>query len=176
MPQDNSTISGFIVQNNHITEIPMGLVVNANSVTIINCQFSYANHHVGIYVRGGGAGSVIANNLIQNNGSVGICFVNGSGGSTKIEGNVITHNAYGVEFDDPSTGDLGGGSTGSTGGNTIAHNSVNNLWTNCSDGTTIHAQNNAWDHSPPTTGPGSGYDIFNPNGATIVTTGSTTAP
>jgi Protein of unknown function (DUF1565) len=102
---------------------------------------------------------------------VGIAFVAGAGPGTKVENNVITNNLWGVEYDDPAaSGDLGGGSTGSVGGNVLANNTSEDLFTS---GTIIlSARNNYWNHVPPDT-----TDIIkSAEEATIDTTGAHLAP
>ena len=60
--------------------------------------------------------------------------------------------------------DLGGGVTGSLGGNVLSCNTQNDFWTNVSG--TIHLANNYWDHVPP-----SGNDFYTFIG-TLDTTGA----
>lgn len=169
-PGDNTAISGFTIHNdNTYASFSFAVMMNHDGIVVKNSRI-VDYHHVAIYVRGGGADSVISGNVIQNN-NLGIAFVDGSGGGTRIENNVITQNGTGVEYDSPTTsGDLGGGPTGSVGGNVIAGN-MGDLWTNISSTSTIYAANNYWDHVPPAS-----EDIYNMNGATIVTTGALLAP
>ncbi len=96
----------------------------------------------------------------------GLAFSKGGVGS-KVENNVITGNAFGVEYD-VAGGDLGGGSAGSAGGNVISCNTQNNLVSFAPIAITITAASNMWDHAPPTRGSSSGNDIFDSSGfATI---------
>lgn len=99
------------------------------------------------------------------------------GVGSKVESNVITGNAFGVEYD-VAGGDLGDGSAASAGGNVISCNLDLDLAAAASTPITIHAANNLWDHTTPTFSCNfTGDDIcdFNAgtaNAATIITTGS----
>ena len=93
----------------------------------------------------------------------GLTFGRGGVGS-KVEKNVITGNAYGVEYD-VAGGDLGGdvAGAGSTGGNVISCNTHNDLVSRATTTITITAAYNLWDHAPPVYGSGSpdpSMDIF----------------
>jgi Protein of unknown function (DUF1565) len=172
-PNDNTTVAGFIITNTNAgsATFPMGIVIDVGNITIKNNRIVGALSE-GIYFFGGGSNSVVSGNFIDNNLGVGIAFVQGAGPGTKVENNVITHNNYGVEYDAPTaSGDLGGGSTGSVGGNVLANNTIGDLVT--SGVMTISARNNYWNHVPPDTL----TDIINAGGgATIDTTGALLAP
>lgn len=182
----NTTLAGFVVTAtapDPAANPPMGVIALGDNVSIRNNRLVNSGKN-GIYWVAGGNGSLVAGNVIQGNGAanngVGIAFINGTGPGTRIENNVIRLNVYGVEYDGPATsGDLGGGATGSAGGNVIAANSGINLWTSVEAGGTISARNNFWDNVPPTSTTStsaSGFDIFNQNGATIDVTGAALAP
>ena len=176
-PRDNTTISGFAIHNDSASaSYPIAVVLNYNGVTVKNNRI-VDYHYSAIHVDGGGDNSAISGNVAQNN-YVGIGFVRGAGPTTRVENNVIRQNSIGVEYDSPATsGDLGGGAAGSAGGNVIASNTINDLWTNFTNSSTIYAANNFWDNYPPTSGSGdAGDDIFNLNGATIITDGGSVAP
>lgn len=186
VPRDGSVVAGFTITGtapNPTVNSPMGLVLENNSVTIRNNRLVDSGKG-GLYVTANGNSTLVSGNVIQSNGTTnngfGIAFINGTGPGVRIENNVIRLNVTGVEFDAPAaSGDLGGGATGSTGGNVIAANSGINLWTNVAVGVTISARNNFWDHVPPTitsSSSASGYDIYNQYGATVDTTGATLAP
>lgn len=158
-----SAIAGFELTNGLGTFAQMTLLVRTDGVTIRNNSVVNNNGN-GIHICNSSVNQVITGNRIRGN-NLGLGFIFGGVGA-KVEDNVITNNAYGVEYDAPG-GDLGGGSTGSIGGNTIACNTANDVWTNLGGASTINAANNFWDHTPL-----SGNDLFNPNGAIVVTTGA----
>ncbi len=168
----SSEIAGLVVDNDEPlagdnSNRIWGLVIGANSDAVIrNCCFRNSQSG-GIYIFNNTQNHVIIGNEITSNGN-GIAFINGGIG-TRVETNVITNNAFGVLYDSAG-GDLGGGAAGSVGGNVFSCNGSSDLWTNQSS-ITINAQNCFWDHVAP-----SGNDIFNPNGATIDTTGAMVAP
>ena len=93
--------------------------------------------------------AVVTGNIISHN-RVGVAFVQLGGPASRFESNVITNNGQiGVEYDNAG-GDLGGGPTGSAGGNTISCNGLHDLF--LSGDVPVDAQNNFWDHNPPTIG------------------------
>jgi hypothetical protein len=173
VPQTGVTVAGFRVLNDPTPPTnEFGVFLQAAGVTIRNNRILDAQG--GIQCRGGFGGHVISGNVLQGHGGAGLFFVEDSGIGAKIENNVITLNAYGVEYDSAG-GDLGGGAAASTGGNVFSCNTNQDLWTSTAM-ITINAANNRWDHNPPTLGGAPGNDIFNGAGATIVTTGPTVAP
>lgn len=183
---DNTALAGFSVTAtvpDPLTNPPMGVIPLGDNVTIRNNRLVNSGK-TGLYWVAGGNGSLVSGNVIQSNGTtnngVGIAFINGTGPGVRIENNVIRLNVYGVEFDAPATsGDLGGGATGSVGGNIISRNANSNLWTNVDAGVTISARNNSWDRVPPkstSSSSASGYDIYNQYSATVDTTGASLAP
>jgi hypothetical protein len=162
----NAVIAGFELTNNVGTFAQMTLLIRNSGVTVRNNAIVQGGL-TGIFVCNQSNNQVITGNLIRDNTSIGIGFIHGGNGA-KVEQNVIVNNQYGVEYDSPG-GDLGGGASGSAGGNTISCNTVNDLWTNSL--LTINAANNFWDHVPF-----SGNDLFNGGAATIITTGGALAP
>lgn len=164
----NAVIAGFELTNNVGTFAQMTLTIRNNGVVIRNNSLvNNAGNNAVVYLCNGSQNQVITGNRIRNNPSAtGLAFINGGAGA-RVENNSITLNAYGVEYDSPG-GDMGGGATGSVGGNSIFCNAVNDLWTNTL--ITINAANNFWYHVPL-----SGNDLFNGSGATLVTTGATVA-
>lgn len=184
-PGAGSTLAGFTITNtNTALTFPMELAVRQSQVTIRNNRIVNGKD-VGIYVYNGSVNHLITGNVIQNikNGwsGLGLGFIGGGVGS-RVEGNVITGNEVGVEYDSAG-GDLGGGPAGSLGQNVLAKNTRADLWT-VTGGITIYAKNNLWDHVPPTEATSSsndtvtaGNDVYNMNSAaTIVTTGAQLAP
>lgn len=166
VPGAGSTVAGLRITNDlpYNPLYPYGVVLQASSVVLRNDDLH--SSYSGIQCSTAAAtGHVLLTNRIRNHGGVGLSFHNGAGVGTRVQGNVITGNAYGVEYDSAG-GDLGGGAAGSGGLNTLSCNTVNDLWT-ATAAITIDAQNNLWDHVAP-----SGNDLFNAAGATIVTTGA----
>jgi uncharacterized protein DUF1565/Big-like domain-containing protein len=169
-PGANDIIAGLELTDPSTTFAAMTLLIRNNNVTIRNN--SIVNNTGGasaVYICNSSVNHIITGNRIRDNGgqTTGLAFINGGVGS-KVENNLITRNGNGVEYDSPG-GDMGGGSAGSTGGNSIFCNTFNDLWTNTT--ITINAANNFWDHVPL-----SGNDVYNGSGATIVSTGGTVAP
>jgi hypothetical protein len=168
-PGANSVIAGLELTNNVGAFAQMTLLIRTNGVTIRNN--SIVNHPgaggTAVYLCNNSVNQVIAGNRIRDNHTLGLAFIEGGVGA-RVEGNLIVMNENGVEYDSPG-GDLGGGASDSLGGNTIACNEENDIWT-VEVGITINAANNFWDHVPP-----AGNDIFNPNGSAIITTGAALA-
>jgi len=170
----NSVIAGFTILHDDA-----GATFNMN-IAITNDGITLRNNHVidgsnnGIYIYKGADNHTIVGNVIQGNNSNGLIFRDGGVGSL-VEDNLITGNRYGVAYDSPG-GDLGGGATGSNGGNIISCNTENDLWTNA--GVTIDAQNNFWDHVPPTVSDvgTADIDIRRDLSSTVITTGAVLAP
>jgi hypothetical protein len=162
--------SGSVVAGLTVSAVPsgadstMGLDITASNVTVQNCTIADGPNSA-LYIQNGSTGHVIRGNVLVRN-SLGLGFIGGGEGSL-VEGNLIRDNVFGVEYDSAG-GDLGGGNAGSTGGNVIACNTSNDLWSN--QAITITAIGCAWDHAPP-----SGNDIYNGGGATIDLTDATVA-
>src|SRR5438309_3901652 len=152
LPGTGSTIAGFTITNNSSFTDLRGLILSNSTVTLRNNTVTGATHKVGVYIDAS-TNHVITGNLIVDNGGSsmgsGLAFINGGAGS-KVESNVITGNAFGVEYD-VAGGDLGGGSAGSAGGNLISCNTQNDLLVRlAAPSITISAARNLWDHTPPT--------------------------
>jgi len=151
LPGAGSTVAGFTITNNASFTDRRGLILGSSSVTLRNNTVTGATHKVGVYVDAS-MNHVITGNRIRDNGGSsmgsGLAFANGGVGS-KVENNVITGNAFGVEYD-VAGGDLGGGGY-SAGGNVISCNTQNDLLVRfTAPSITISAANNFWDHSSPT--------------------------
>ncbi len=166
-PGAHTVIAGLQLANTIHAFDAMTLLIRESSVTVRRNSIVNNGGASAVYICNNSTNHVITDNVIRDNGGTGLGFIGGGVGS-RVEHNVITANHYGVEYDSPG-GDLGGGSTGSVGGNLIFCNTINDLWTNTP--ITINAALNLWDHVPL-----SGNDVFNNAGATIVTTGAATAP
>jgi len=189
-PGAGSTIAGITITNNSgAPATHYGLFLSNSTVTLRNNTVTGATHAFGIYVGDSGGASpvpsinhVITGNKIVDNGpgaGSGLAFISGGVGS-KVQDNVITGNGVGVEYD-VAGGDLGGGSAGSLGRNTISCNTGIDLFTGGPTSRTIFATGNFWDHSNPTFSCNfTGDDICDQNSgtanaATINTTGAAQA-
>jgi hypothetical protein len=152
LPGMGSTIAGFTITNANgsFTE-RRGLILRNSTVTLRNNTVTGATHKVGVYIDVSTNHAITGNQIVDNGGSgmgSGLAFVTGGAGS-KVENNVITGNAFGVEYD-VAGGDLGGGGY-SAGGNVISCNTQNDLLVRfAAPSITISAASNFWDHSPPT--------------------------
>ena len=174
LPGAGSTVAGFFITSDANSADHDTLLLNGSTVTLRN------NTVTGATLRGVdidvSTNHVITGNRIVNNGGSGLAFIKGGVGS-KVQSNVITGNAFGVEYD-VAGGDLGGGSAGSTGGNVISCNLSLDLVTLAPTAITINAANNLWDHTTPSFGcTFAGEDTCDFNAgtataATIITTGS----
>jgi hypothetical protein len=175
-PASNSIVAGFtIIDSASALANPVAVYVVSTAVTIRNNRV--LNSLAGIHVRTGGSDLVIVGNIISGNaGGAGIDLI-GAGAGTRVEGNTITGNLWGVAWSSPGVYvDLGGGTASSAGGNILSCNASNDIWVNTT--ITFDAQDNRWDHVPPGMGASAGgLDIYNGGAqATIDTTGATLAP
>ncbi len=179
VPGDYSTIAGFTIANdNHVlidNLFPAAtsgvylwhrIVVTLRNNRIVDCDQAVSAM--------GADRSVISGNEIVNNGE-GLSFGGAGDDVIRVENNIIRANGGGVKCYYRTYADLGGGGTGSAGGNVIAGNTDYDLWTDFP--TIYYAKNNFWDHVPPTVSNGAtGFDIINVYGATIVVDGAALAP
>lgn len=173
-----STVAGFTItdDNGTFTE-RRGLILSNNTVTLRNNTVTGATQSVGVYV-GASTGHVITGNKIVNNQGSGLGFIEG-GAASKVENNAITGNSIGVKYA-VAGGDLGGGSSGSAGGNVISCNTQDDLVASAATAITISAASNAWDHASPTLGCSVGDDVCDAHAgtgtaATFITTSATQA-
>jgi parallel beta-helix repeat protein len=172
----NTTIAGFRITAEHSVvdagdTFVDGVQTNGGTTGVVVRNNTFVGTANTALYMAGTTGAVVTGNVAHDNR---LGFFLGASSSAKYENNVVTNNTYGVEFD-YAGGDLGGGAFGSTGGNVLSCNSFSDLW---SSDVPAKAQNNAWDHAPPTTSTttGNGADIFFYLGvATIDTTGATVA-
>jgi len=170
LPGTGSTIAGFTITNNNpALSGRYGLFLNNSSVTLRNNTVTGATHKAGIYVDASTNHMITGNHIVDNGGSsMGSGLAFGKGGAlSKVENNVITGNAFGVEYD-VAGGDLGGGSMNSAGGNVISCNTQNDLVSFAQSAITIHAASNSWDHAPATRGSIAGDDIYDSFGVANV--------
>lgn len=149
----------------NVNALSDGITISANDVMVAGVTVDGATRD-GIVIEADGAAASATGVTIQNvsaiNNRFGI-YVHGANGGAigaKVQGAVTTTNSqHGVAiYDDTSgsfTADLGGGSLGSTGGNVLAGNTLEDLAVEL-DGGTLMAQNNWW-------GQASGPDTDDPS-------------
>lgn len=115
----------------------------------------------------------VLGNVIVQNGENGV-RITGDAPGALLEDNIVVDNLYGVEVSAPA--DLGGGGAGSAGRNTLACNVEVDLVVTTPNAP-VDAEDNGWDHVPPTstTGCASGFDVCT-GGATVGTAGAVQAP
>jgi uncharacterized protein DUF1565 len=147
-----SVVAGFLISvtgANGITANAPGAIIRNNTFTG-NSQFS---------VQVSAPNQTFLLNAFTNNPGWGILYSAGSTATGRVENNTFTGNQFGIEVDAPP-GDMGGGAAGSLGNNTFSCNSNTDLWGGVAG---ITANNNHWDHNPPSfssTTFGSGLDLF----------------
>ncbi len=143
-----SFIGGFTLTP---TSGSMGLALKSPHVTIQNN--SIVSDNIGVYVLSGfnSGGHTIQGNVFTTptpgvgNGFVLVSF---SGAYSRVENNSIIGFSIGVEFD-VTGADMGGGPTGSVGGNSFSCSTRTDLYLSAGLGN-VYVANNAWDHNPPT--------------------------
>jgi hypothetical protein len=154
---DGATVAGFEIVAAPVAQDPVAhllkvLVFDSDGVTVRNNSLVGNPNVAAILI-------AFASNLtIAGNSITGAPKGNGletAMGKTDvcIEQNVITGELNGVTL--VPGADLGGGASGSSGGNTLSCNSMTNAWLYSGAGNFALA-NNRWDHAPPTSAPGSG--------------------
>jgi hypothetical protein len=166
----NSTLAGFTVT----TSTGSGVTLATANVAVRNNTITGNNTNIAVLVSSS-TNHLIALNAITNNASIGIYSATAATG--KVENNTITGNQFiGIEYD-AAGGDLGGGSFGSVGNNILSCNTNTDFWTNIAG--TVNANNNKWDHVPPTqssTALGNGLDLYFSTATTVTTAGAALAP
>lgn len=186
---NNSTVAGFTITNpkplfsnmTSAVQVPGELSGIVTGITIRNNTLTETVGGAGIYIltlnHPASTGNTISGNTIISN-SIGI-FYNFSSAVIKVENNLISRNRWGISITantivNPSM-DLGGGSTGSNGNNTISCNTEYDLRTPVPNTVTLYAKNNHWDHIPPTVLTTGAADISNPSNSSILTSGMSLA-
>ena len=104
---DGATIAGFRIEND-ATDPTTKIAVwmhGAQGATVRNDTI--VDGDIGLLVDDGATDAVIAGNAVTGHASSGLLFAVGGVGS-RVEGNTLTDNGIGVEFDSAG-GDLGGG-------------------------------------------------------------------
>ncbi len=170
-PGTNSTLAGVSVGfTGQAFRVP--ILLTTKGVTLRNDTIDHCTANAAIYVGLNGKDYVIADNDIFKNSGVGLAMIGGGVGS-KVEGNLITNNGYGIEVDVIPNADFGGGAQNSQGNNTITCNATQDFWTVQTNGV-LAAKNNFWDHQPPTIGAGTGDDLYKAtnNGASVDASGA----
>ncbi|QDK22297.1 LIC10774 family surface protein [Leptospira weilii] len=183
---NNNTVAGFTITNPkpyfsgglHISAVqvagdPSGII---SGITVRNNTVTGTSGGMGVYIMASnqtGAGNTISGNTITSN-YYGIQN-NFSSTVIKVENNLISRNIVGVNIatnTDNTNVDLGGGSTGSVGNNTISCNTYHDLSISLLNTVTLYAKNNRWDHIPPTvTTTGEDSDILRSSNSSIFTSG-----
>jgi uncharacterized repeat protein (TIGR02543 family) len=166
--ENQSVLEGFTVTNNSgITSLPEGVLIDANysaNGTIVTMNTITGNPDIGIYVRGATTGGSVNNNQFTANSSNDLAFVGGGGNGMSVSYNTFNDQ---VELDTPGA-DLGGGAASSPGHNSFL--AASSTYFDC--GGTVYAENDHWNHSPPTVGAvQSGYDVGVSDGTTVNTAG-----
>ena len=179
VPLNESSIAGFTITNNHESADPfvydIGIFVNSYGVEIIRNTIR-DNVDYGVRFYAGADNGVFSTNVVDHN-RTGLVFRHGGQG-TRIEFNKVIDNNAGVILMTADAGDLGGGVAGSQGQNIFARNSDSDVMLFAGGGAFFFAENNYWDHIPPTThtginpGPPAGVDIWYASGDTIKTDGA----
>jgi hypothetical protein len=147
VPGAASTVAGFRIRNDQPPS-----AVAAEAVVLPAAMVTLRNNRIvdsddGIYCYNAVGDHTIRRNVLEGHAVSGIVFDGGGEGSV-VESNRITGNLYGAEFDSEG-GDMGGGSPGSLGLNTLSCNTGADLFTDASALTTIAACFNEWDHVAP---------------------------
>lgn len=159
MPGDGAVVAGLSLRNTDTQTVgPMIITLSSQGATVRNCTLIDAPD-TAIYVNAGA--HTITGNVIESSTWSGIAFV-GSAAGTRVEGNAIRLNGYGVTFD-VAGGDLGGGAQASAGGNIFSCNVSNDVY---SGNSTISARANLWDHVPPSGNDVNNAGLFDVGGAT----------
>ncbi|MCG6193478.1 DUF1565 domain-containing protein [Leptospira sp. FAT2] len=163
LPGKNSTIAGF--------NLPNPIALRTYNVKIRNNTLSQG---IGIFNTSSSqpsGGHWISGNFIGSkkapdyNDLFGIFFEETTD-ENKVENNRIYRNRYGIVIRPGAKVDLGGGSRGSVGNNTISCSLEIDLTLLIEPGNRLYAVNNRWDHDVPTYSVGSTYkpgiDIYAP--------------
>ncbi|MDI7157668.1 LIC10774 family surface protein [Leptospira santarosai] len=188
--ENNSTVAGFTITSPgpypsgvtlsavHVPGAPSGII---SGITIRNNTLTGTVGGAGIYIHSSnqaGTGNIISGNTIVSN-YFGI-YNPYSNTVIKVENNLISQNKSGIDLiantDFDTNVDLGGGSTGSVGNNTISCNEFYDLVTSPSNTIILYAKNNHWDHTPPTVlMTGGAADILRSSSSSIFTSGMSLA-
>ncbi|MDI7207438.1 DUF1565 domain-containing protein [Leptospira santarosai] len=186
---NNSTVAGFTITNPepHFAVTSSAIQVSGelsgiyyviSGITIRNNTLTGTVGGAGVYMQSSnqaGTGNIISGNTIVSNFR-GI-FNPYSNTVIKVENNLISQNKVGIDLiantDFNTNADLGGGSTGSVGNNTISCNEFYDLVTSPSNTIILYAKNNHWDHTPPTEGVSA--DILRSSSSSIFTSGMSLA-
>ncbi len=187
--ENDSTVAGFTITNpkpysgpnTSAVQVPGSISGIISGITIRNNTLTESIGGAGVFIRTsnqGGTGNIISGNTIVSN-YFGI-YNSFSNAVIKVENNLISRNKSGIllmtHTDFGINVDLGGGSTGSVGNNTISCNTFHDLYASVSNTVTLYAKNNHWDHIPPTVAmTGGDVDILNPSNSSILTSGMSLA-
>lgn len=172
-----SVLAGFLVVDPPLTPAQgeHGVVITkptgAIGATVRNNTIAMGGGD-GIYVNKGQNALIVGNVVSNQDRGTGIRVTDGGAGA-KLESNVVLSNQYGVEIN--AVADLGSPPGGSAGGNVFSCNDQNDLIVAGQTPLTVQAQNNSWDHMPPSVGCAATTDLCQQN-ATVTVTGAALAP
>ncbi|MFY9271246.1 MAG: DUF1565 domain-containing protein [Candidatus Manganitrophaceae bacterium] len=155
---DNARLSSIVLQGNGPIRLAQG------TPTLSDNLFTTSLRIVG-------GNPTIKGNTFSKIGGTAL-IIEGTA-TPKIEGNIITGNQTGISVAATSNPDLGGGATGSAGGNILSSRNNSTQPPSCTTGadllverrtTPIPAKKNLWDNNPPTrfSEPVGGVDIAGP--------------
>ncbi|UFH58713.1 DUF1565 domain-containing protein [Sulfurovum mangrovi] len=175
--REGSKISGFILEDNStVASFHMPFVLKYDDDITIHRNTIINGDHA-IYFAGSDFDVITDNNITKNRNGISVIA---STPNTRIENNIITHNRGTGVYTEVNGVDFGGGAAGSAGGNIFSCNSGNDLMSYISFSGLVFAENNMWDHTPPTetiTNESGGIDVYNMHDvSTIEISGYTLAP
>ncbi|EKP06673.1 PF07602 family protein [Leptospira kirschneri str. 200803703] len=152
VPESGSQIAGFKINNPRFYDsstVNAGIYLKNTGITVKNNTVT-AVRGTGVSIHpsnGIGGGHVISGNFITSN-SHGLHEAD-SNSNSLVEDNLIAQNWIGISTFNGLL-DLGGGSRGSKGRNTLSCNIMYDLEVDVSQGFHFYALNNFWDHIPLT--------------------------
>ena len=178
-PGAETVIAGLKVTNTGGSGTRAGVLVGGSlgtgaNLCVIRNSTLVGSPDIAIFFINAANGCIVRDNIIRFNGT-GIRFED-SGFDARVERNIIRDNTVGIYFSTPTSlggsWDIGGGPAGSLGANELSSNSQNDILMTGTGGHNVDAQNNFWDHVPP-----SGNDWFIVSGTfNLTTTGAALAP
>jgi hypothetical protein len=124
---------------------PAAVLMAFSGVTLESCTLHDSDK--GVRLVSGATGTLIKNCAFRSNG-IGI-YVDGAGADNSVEGCLVTENGAGLMCFSHGV-DLGGGPSGSAGGNAFTDNNSNDVVDATGSGEWLYAENCFWDHAPPT--------------------------
>jgi len=169
---DNSVLAGFTIQSGigissqiDISSGTPAIAANTFALSGGSASSAPASLNAALSVRGTAAPNIEGNTIGESGSGFTAGVLIQDNAAPILTGNLITQNIVGVQVDGSLAPDLGGGPGQSPGGNSLSCNSTADLIVN-SSGINVSAQNNLWDHLPPT---GAVGRTNNPIGIDILT-------